>query len=367
MFKNEIRYYFWGTGYEANRLITEFPIESAKLNIVGYIDNDIEKVGKTFNGCPIYSPKVLENDREAYLIVKNKFRKEILQQLKKDYPYYSNRIDNYFMKRIQLIQRYENNLDIEIQDIIKYLQKNILGVFNYPFVQEYLDMEPDIRFDEKNGLFYVIHNQKKMYFAKRYHTAEAVRKYYLSVLLEQDNNSPHKYVNDEESLKDSVIVDAGVAEGNFSIEYIDKAKHIYMFEPDLEWVEALRYTFEPWKDKVTIIPKCVSDYSDEMTVMIDEEVKENIDFIKMDIEGEELYALRGAQNHLKNDNRIKCSICTYHQEHAYWTIKDYIEKMGMQTETTNGYMWFIDHYNEFRPPVLRRGIIRAMKESINDL
>lgn len=361
-----IKYYIWGTGYQAEKLFSCYLYELSKMEIIGFIDNDRSKLGNIFHEYNIYSPEILNDGEDAMIIIANKFASEIKEQIARDYPFYKEKVVDFSMviKRLQLLERYEKNEDEEYREIINELKTHELRVFNYKFVNKYEKMEIPIYFDDSKGLFYVDFKNKKMFFSSKYKNEDEVRKYYISVLLEQDSESPHLYIdNSTMSLKDAIIVDAGVAEGNFALDHIEEAKHIYLFEPDIDWVHALYYTFEPWKDKVTIIPKCVSNYINVNTTTIDNIVTEKIDFIKMDIEGEELYALMGAEQHLRADSGIGCAICTYHQEHAYQAIKEYLEKYDMRTEHTRGYMWFVDHYNEYRPPVLRRGVIRAWKET----
>ena len=118
-----------------------------------------------------------------------------------------------------------------------------------------------------------------------------------------------------------------------------------------------------YKDKVTIINKCVSNYKDDETTTLDDSIEEGkIDFIKMYIEGEEYYALQGAEKLLTSSPNVKCDICTYHQEFAYAAIKSELEKLGFYIAHSKGYMWYIEHCNIMRPPVLRRGLIRAEKK-----
>ena len=45
---------------------------------------------------------------------------------------------------------------------------------------------------------------------------------------------------------------------HISLEIIEEAKHVYLFEQDEQWLEAIRATFEPWQAKVTIVQKYVS-------------------------------------------------------------------------------------------------------------
>jgi len=40
---------------------------------------------------------------------------------------------------------------------------------------------------------------------------------------------------------------------------IEKVSKIILFETNVNWVEALNATFEPWKDKVTIVNKFVGN------------------------------------------------------------------------------------------------------------
>ena len=92
----------------------------------------------------------------------------------------------------------------------------------------------------------------------------------------------------------SIIIDAGVAEGNFALSVVDKAKRLYLVECDRGWMEALRLTFEPWKEKVVFIEKFMSDTAGDTTTSIDELMGDEADgpyFIKLDIEGYEQKAL----------------------------------------------------------------------------
>ena len=87
--------------------------------------------------------------------------------------------------------------------------------------------------------------------------------------MEQDLRSPHHYLDSIEEVKGKTFVDVGSAEGFTSLEVIEKASHIYLFEQDTLWIEALNATFEPWKDKVSIIPKYVSNNNSEQEITLD--------------------------------------------------------------------------------------------------
>ncbi len=76
------------------------------------------------------------------------------------------------------------------------------------------------------------------------------------------------------------------------------------------------------------------------TMCIDDVVNqdfERVDFIKMDIEGSELEALRGAEAVLKKF-KPKLAITVYHNFEDYWTIPQYIESLGL------GYRFYLRHF-----------------------
>jgi len=66
---------------------------------------------------------------------------------------------------------------------------------------------------------------------------------------------------------------------------------------------------------------------------------------------------------LLNSSEVECIVCTYHQECAYDAIKYYLEELNFRVSHSDGYMWFHEHFNRMRPPVLRRGLIKAKKMS----
>ncbi len=355
-------FYIWGTGVRANQLNQTYCNELEQINICGYIDNNSKKWGSYFKDKKIFSPDVLKKENKKYIIIANQYKKEIIEQIEKDYANYQWEIveENIFTQ-IQIIKRYDNNTDSEIREVIERLKKNPLKVFNYNFIEKYDLNSIEVYFDKEKGLFYAIYFGKKMYFARAYNTVEKAKTYYRSILLEQDTSSPHLYLTRKFCVKNNdIVVDAGAAEGNFTLSIIDKVKKVYIFEPDLQWIEALQYTFEPYINKVIIINKFISNYKGYNTTTIDNELQNiQIDFIKMDIEGEEYYALQGAKYTIEHSNKIKCAICTYHQVFAYIAIEQLLSTYGFNVENSYGYMWY--PCGSMNNSVLRRGIIRGIK------
>lgn len=354
--------YVWGTGVRANEFNKFHSTELEMIGVDGYIDNDKDKWGKKFWNKMIFSPDILETDGKKFVYIANQYEKEIKKQLEEQYKGKYELLEEEVFLRMQMLLRYEKEKDSEIAVIMDRLKNKPLEVFNYDFVEKYDVSDSEIFYDEVKGLYYVLYHGKKMYFSKVYDTVSKVKAYYKSILVEQDVNSPHLYLTSEFDVQnDAVVIDAGVAEGNFSLSIIDKVSKIYMFEPDQDWIKALQYTFEPYKDKIVIISKCLSNYINDVTTTIDSEIDEQINFIKMDIEGEEFYSLLGAKRTIAASEDLKCVICTYHQEFAYEAITQLLEKHDIEYETSAGYMWYPD--GKMRPPILRRGVVRGCKKT----
>ncbi|WP_026890983.1 FkbM family methyltransferase [Lacrimispora aerotolerans] len=363
------KYYIWGTGYRAEQINQYYAEQLNDINIIGYIDNNPAKWKDYFFGKKIYSPEILIEDKDAYIIIITKFSQEIVKQIIEQYPWYKERIveneNNIFFKRLQILFRYEDSEEKEIQDIVKYLKYHQLQLFNYPFVEKYNTEDSHIEYDQDKKLYYALYCDKKMYFPRSFQDEKSVREYFRLVCIHQDTDSPHRYLTDKFNVPDNaVVVDGGVAEGDFALSIIDRVKKIYLFEPDGEWVKALKHTFEPYKEKIVIINKCLSNYIKGDTTTLDEILDgSNVDFIKMDIEGEEYYAMQGALKSITATENLRVVVCTYHQEFAYDAIKKLLEDLHFKTETSTGYIWCPASFNPMRPPVLRKCLIRAEKNS----
>ena len=65
---------------------------------------------------------------------------------------------------------------------------------------------------------------------------------------------------------------------------------------------------------------------------------ERVNFIKMDIEGAELSALRGAEKTLRRF-RPKLAICVYHSLADFWEIPKYLESLNL------GYKFYLRHFS----------------------
>lgn len=123
--------------------------------------------------------------------------------------------------------------------------------------------------DKSNGLFYVNHKGKRLYF-KRELSKSAIKDLYRCLCIEQDKDSPHSYSFGEMSFQNEIVADIGAAEGIWGLSLIESVKTLYLFECDEGWIEALNLTFSPWKEKVRIINKYVSDNSEGCMIRLDD-------------------------------------------------------------------------------------------------
>jgi len=223
----------------------------------------------------------------------------------------------------------------------------------YPYLwkEEYDQLLIDVHIDAENSLPFVMHHGKRLYFGRD--MINDVPGIYKGLLIEQDERSAHRYVVSYSELTDKVLLDIGAAEAIFALDTIEYVNHAYLFECDERWQEALNATFSPWKEKVTIVRKYISDVNDDNSITLDDyffnKPKENL-FLKMDIEGYERRALKGAKSLLENGKNISGSVCIYHLYDDKDFLSFLLHELNYATEIQPGYIIFED---EFRSAVLR--------------
>ena len=196
----------------------------------------------------------------------------------------------------------------------RYISSNGYSRHLYVFRKEYDDLDIDVYQDERNGLRYVLTPKGRRLYFRRDMEPSRIDRMYRSLLMEQDVRSPHCYIENHDEIRGRVLADVGCAEGIFSLDVIDCVRHVYLFECDPGWYEALQATFAPWAEKVTFVRKFVGCMDSESTVRLDtifgQEDPAGM-FIKMDIEGAECMALAGAER-LFSCRGLEFAVCAYH-------------------------------------------------------
>ncbi len=249
----------------------------------------------------------------------------------------------------------------EAQQVAEFVRTHGVGIFPYSFTSKYKKEGIAVYTDDQNGLKYVLMEDKRLYFKRRW-TADRIRRSFHDLTLEQDEASPHRYLTSTFNLsKADVVADFGAAEGNFALAIVDKVSKIYLFECDPEWIEALQCTFAPWKDKVDIIPKFVSDTNDESHCSGDVFFRDmEVTFLKIDVDGGERPLLKGFKQILHNRANLRIALCTYHQHGDQAEFTDLLETAGFTVCPSQGYMIFY-YDKKLKPPYIRRALIRGVK------
>lgn len=356
----------WGTGIGAEEFMKHYRNGYDKyFAIVGFIDNSVKKQGTFFEGKKIYAPENiigLEWEQIVICVLREDFQQEILLLLE-DLGIEKEKISCYLedcgMNLLKPIiqEKYKDTKDNEIIEILDYLKNNDFSVFNQYVKKEHKKYKV---YQEDNDDPYIQVENKRMYYPKE--LLDANRIHYLDdVFFEQLENSPHKYVREIGDIPENgVLIDAGVQEGNFSINYIDRVKKLYLIECEKIWCRVLEKTFAPYRYKVEICNKFLSKEDTATMVTLDTLVKERIDFLKMDIEGSEVDALLGGSELLKKSDAL-VSICSYHNRNDEKYIRFLLDAYGYRTQTSRGYMAFIWDKNYCDSLDFRRGVVYGKK------
>ena len=271
----------------------------------------------------------------------------------------------YKIRRKAVLKFYKKNGEnepVEIKEGLKFLKYHKFTPFPFKWTKKYEKLLPEVFRDETEQRFYVLFENKKLYYPQQFTKMMAVWGT-RSILKEQDPLSPHLYLTPNFKIEpDSIIIDAGVAEGNFALSVVEKAKKLYLIECDPNWLATLKVTFAPWKEKVVFVEKYLSDINDETNITIDQLIqpdpKENY-FVKMDIEGFEKKALAGMQKLISSAKFLKMNICTYHHPNDLSEIESIIRNYGFKWEVSNGYILYFQPGDD---PTFRKALIRAEKQ-----
>jgi FkbM family methyltransferase len=162
--------------------------------------------------------------------------------------------------------------------------------------------------------------------------------------------------------KDPVFIDGGGFDGDttelFCKNYPQYRK-VYLFEPSIINISKAKSRLKEYYN-IVFIEKAISDkneilnFNGESGMMssvasnggstviattIDDEVKEKVSFIKMDLEGWDLNALIGAKSHIINDHP-NLAIAVYHKTNHLWKIYDFV--MSIRKD----YKIFLRQYTE---------------------
>ena len=267
---------------------------------------------------------------------------------------------------LQHIETEDCKLSTEEKTVLKkLLSSRLVSHISYPFVKEYEYRPVKVLWDETKSLYYVYHHAKRLYFKKGL-PKPFIRYIYNDLCLEQDIRSPHSYFVFPIQYHDTdIAVDIGAAEGIWALDIVEKVRELYLFEYDEDWIKALQATFEPWKDKVHIVNKYVSDVSDSKNTTLDDYFYARNIFptiIKADVEGAEIALVKGASGLLSN-HIAHAIICTYHNPDDFAMVLEMVKEYYTEVDVSNGYLidiYSVPHFacHDFTN-IFRKGVIHA--------
>ena len=354
----------WGAGGTTRDFLRK-KILYKDYDIIAFTDNNPDIWGEIFwNNKKIISPSQLKECQFDVIIICSLYYEMISRQLTQKLNIASDRIITYhdLENKVseKIIAKYEGCDDKEIQDVLSVYKKGFLNVLGSYMPESGLYSKV---YRDKEGYPYIMFEGKKMYYPLDYKFQKIDHEEVIAdILYEQGEDSPHLYIRNKQDIpKNSVIVDAGVCEGNFALRYAERARKIYLIESDAKWMEALHRTFYDYSEKVVYCRKFLSRFETKEMTTLDALVEEEIDFLKMDIEGAEVDALLGGMNVLKKSN-AKCAICSYHKQFDEKYISFILKSYGYRTEHSRGYMFFPYDENIENTLDLRRGIVYGRKE-----
>lgn len=211
----------------------------------------------------------------------------------------------------------------------------LLLKINKDYYKEETNDDSVVKFVIKEGYYYVLNKNIKDCIDLRY---------------EQIKRNPHCYERNGTIVENGdVVVDLGAAEGAFTLTSSKKALKVYSFEPHPIYAELLRRSFKEFSN-VKVIEIAASNkkgkgfisenefasttsdtksikgteiFIDTLDNLLYNETK--VDYIKCDIEGEEINMLLGAEQIIKRD-KPKIAICVYHDPSHPEKIKNLLKE-----------------------------------------
>lgn len=293
--------------------------------------NIIDK--KFYNLINLIQNQTLE---EVYTEIKNNFFninqniKNSLEDFLNKFPYWGE------------LKQKENNYE-ELYNRAESLKKHLEDyVWLYQKLSDYRS---------KKLLFAILNNLYKFDFTTLNTSKEQNYLHYFDIDLVKCNEN-------------EVIVDLGSYTGDSIIDYFntygtDQYKKIYCYEITDESFNSLKNNLAHYPN-IEFRKKAVSDKEETLYIKrndvddsanlitnngdetieattLDEDIKENITLLKMDIEGSEQKAIIGAKKHIQNEHP-KLLISVYHNHEDLWKIPKMIN------EITPNYNFYLRYY-----------------------
>lgn len=322
--------FLFGAGFVGENTYEDMNKYATSWDVVGFLDNDISKQGMKMKGLAIYSPDVLKDytSDEVLVLICCLVTAGISKQL------YEMGIENYYAvchlgwpQELRTVCRQDNINDCDIEWLLNRVE------------------------DERSRIIVKnIVEKRKVGFFDYTDLREIGSEYFIDEFFEREDKE--------------VFIDGGGYDGDTIEEFVEWTKNkynkIYTFEPQRDKAEIIRSKLWRYEGKVELFEKGLYDSEMELsfcdgnevlsgkigeeganskiqTIDIDSVVNEKVTFIKMDIEGAELKALKGAAKTIQKD-KPKLAICIYHKPEDMWQIPRYIDSLVPE------YKFYIRHF-----------------------
>lgn len=236
----------------------------------------------------------------------------------------------------ELEKKYTKEQFNEINQPIEYFKSSISDIkYN---IEKYIWVYNTLLTEERSKNVFV-----NMLYAKIFMSLKSIEDAYSDELIYFD-----KTIWGE--LSNETYVDCGGYIGDTALQFISKCldyKKVFIYEPLSQLAEICENNLSYFirEGSLTVHNNAVYKEREELhfaqelghgdscikeegelivqAISLDEEIKERISFIKMDIEGSEKNAILGVRDHIKNDNP-KMAICIYHLVDDFWKIPEMI-------------------------------------------
>ncbi|WP_017756438.1 FkbM family methyltransferase [Calidifontibacillus oryziterrae] len=333
-FNNKINkdVYVFGAGLAGNKV--KKAIEGM-ANVHAFIDNDEKKVNTCIDGIKVMGFQEREI-KDMQIIIASQWYKEIIRQLN-DEDFY-----NYIVYPFELFE-WDNCKIIEEFKVLENAEK---------YKNVYDNLEDDL--------------SKEVYIRMLAYRATGDRE-----LIKISNYDQYIHPSIEKN-KVNTVIDAGAYNGDtikIFFSQFSNLNHLYAFEPTKDKLIQIKEMINKEKrnfGEITLLDKCLwstctnlkfqtfdaamtNKVSDEgeitiSAISLDEfanglNSNQKINFIKMDIEGSEVEALKGGEQLIKKDKPI-LAISIYHDITHFWKVFDVIQQFDL------GYKYFVGHHKD---------------------
>jgi len=332
IFNNLQEVYIFGAKELGKRFYDFFA--EAGIKVLGFIDNDPNKQNQEFCGCKIININSLldKKDKVTVVIASIYYLYEINLQLK-ELDFKKIIPCSVFYVFNSNIFKAEPSFDGIVEDLVCNKQK-------------YLNFYNILEDEKSKKVLETVVNFRLTFDFSLYNSILDKTQYFGEPFIKFGEND--------------IFVDGGGFDGDTSINFIKKVnnkyKKILFFEPDEESFLKAKENLKNYPNieffKKGLYSRSAvfrfnssgglgstiyQDGNTEIEVAsIDEILNEKADYIKMDIEGAELEALKGAEKQIKQG--VKLAISLYHKSRDIWEIPEYIKQINPE------YKFYLRHY-----------------------